>query len=188
MKKLFTYLFFIIFSFQTPSLADDISDFQIEGMSVGDSALDYFSEEEFLQFKDKKSFKDKKYTARELRKSKFLKVYEGLQINYLTKDKKYIIQGLSGIIGYNNNIENCHIQKDIIKDELKDLFPNAKLTKNKKKLHVGGHWEGYGFTLVSGDLAIVACYDVPEKHTTEDHLRISIRMKKYNYWLTNAYK
>ncbi len=27
----------------TPSLADDIRDFQIEGMSVGDSALDYFS-------------------------------------------------------------------------------------------------------------------------------------------------
>ena len=28
----------------TPSWADDISDFEIEGMSVGDSLLDYFSE------------------------------------------------------------------------------------------------------------------------------------------------
>jgi len=48
MKKLSTYLFLILFSFQTLSLADDISDFQIEGMSIGDSLLDYFSEEEIL--------------------------------------------------------------------------------------------------------------------------------------------
>ena len=30
----------------TPSRADDIRDFQIEGMSLGDSLLDYFSESE----------------------------------------------------------------------------------------------------------------------------------------------
>ena len=46
MKKLSTYLFLIFFSFQTLSLADDITDFQVEGMSVGDSLLDYFSKEE----------------------------------------------------------------------------------------------------------------------------------------------
>ena len=45
MKKLSTYLFLILFSFSAPSFADDIRDFQIEGMSVGDSLLDYFSEE-----------------------------------------------------------------------------------------------------------------------------------------------
>ena len=38
----------------TPSLADDISDFQIDGMSIGDSALDYFSEAEIN--KPKKAF------------------------------------------------------------------------------------------------------------------------------------
>ena len=46
MKKLSTYLFLILFSFSAPSFADDIRDFQIEGMSVGDSLLDYFNEEE----------------------------------------------------------------------------------------------------------------------------------------------
>ncbi len=45
MKKLSTYLFLLLFSFQTSSQADDIRDFQIEGMSVGDSLLDYFSAE-----------------------------------------------------------------------------------------------------------------------------------------------
>ena len=46
MKKLSTYLFLILFTLQAPSWADDIRDFEIEGMSVGDSALDYFSKNE----------------------------------------------------------------------------------------------------------------------------------------------
>ena len=35
--------FFVLF-FSPSLLAEDISDFQIEGMSIGDSALGYFSE------------------------------------------------------------------------------------------------------------------------------------------------
>ena len=34
--------------------ADDIKDFQIEGMSIGDSLLDYFSEEE-IKAEEKKA-------------------------------------------------------------------------------------------------------------------------------------
>ena len=35
-------------SFQTLTKADDIKDFQIEGMSIGDSLLDFFSEDEII--------------------------------------------------------------------------------------------------------------------------------------------
>ena len=45
MKK-FLAVIILILTLQTPSQADDIRDFQIEGMSIGDSLLDYFSEEE----------------------------------------------------------------------------------------------------------------------------------------------
>ena len=45
MRKLSTYLFLILFSFSASSFADNIRDFQIEGMSVGDSMLDFLSEE-----------------------------------------------------------------------------------------------------------------------------------------------
>ena len=45
MKKLFIIIIIFI-SFQSLSKADDISDFQIEGMSIGDSLLDYMSKEE----------------------------------------------------------------------------------------------------------------------------------------------
>ena len=45
MKKLSTYLFLILFSFSAPSFADDIRDLEIEGMSVGDSLLDFFDKD-----------------------------------------------------------------------------------------------------------------------------------------------
>jgi len=41
MKRLLLILI-LTFSYQTLTKADDISDFEIEGMSIGDSALDYF--------------------------------------------------------------------------------------------------------------------------------------------------
>ena len=46
MKRLSLYLFLILFTLQIPSQADDIRDFQIEGMSIGDSLLDYYSEKD----------------------------------------------------------------------------------------------------------------------------------------------
>ena len=45
MKKLLGIIVLGLFLI-TPTQADDIRNFQIEGMSVGDSALDYFTKEE----------------------------------------------------------------------------------------------------------------------------------------------
>ena len=48
MKKLSTYLFLILFSFSAPSFADDLSEYEIEGISLGDSLLDHLSKEEII--------------------------------------------------------------------------------------------------------------------------------------------
>ena len=47
--RVFITVLVLIFSFQSWTKADDISDFQIEGMSIGDSVLDYLSKEEILK-------------------------------------------------------------------------------------------------------------------------------------------
>ena len=44
MKRLIFILF--IFSFATITLAEDVKDFEIEGISIGDSLLDYFTKKE----------------------------------------------------------------------------------------------------------------------------------------------
>ena len=59
MKKLLGILVLGLFLI-TPSQADDIRDFQIEGMSIGDSLLDYFSEEEINEKKKNFYIKKKK--------------------------------------------------------------------------------------------------------------------------------
>ena len=54
MIKRFLIILVLIFNLPNLSIADDIRDFQIEGMSLGDSLLDYFSEEEIKIEKVKK--------------------------------------------------------------------------------------------------------------------------------------
>ena len=58
--KRFLLILILTFSFQTWTKADDIRDFQIEGMSIGDSALGYFSKKEIKKNK-RNWFKDKEY-------------------------------------------------------------------------------------------------------------------------------
>ena len=49
MKKLLILLFSIFLLSSSSVFADDISDFEIEGISIGDSLLDYMTEVEILK-------------------------------------------------------------------------------------------------------------------------------------------
>ena len=108
MKKLCIYLFLVLFSLQTPSWADDIRDFEIEEMSIGDSALDYFSEEAIknnMQLDYYKHIKNKKfyyetnflchfefgYNKKSLRKDKIVKEdYSSMENSYEFYLKEWI--------------------------------------------------------------------------------------------------
>jgi len=46
MKKLSTYFFLVLFSFSALAFADDINEYEIEGISIGDSLLKYMSRAE----------------------------------------------------------------------------------------------------------------------------------------------
>ena len=71
MKKLLVLLF-SLFLLSSPSVfADDISDFEIEGISIGDSLLDYMTEEEIL--KEIEENKDGYYYLNEPKK--YLEIY-----------------------------------------------------------------------------------------------------------------
>ena len=59
--KIFLIIFILIFNFQSWSKSDDIRDFEIEGMSIGDSLLDFYSTGEIESLDDnfKVFYKDK---------------------------------------------------------------------------------------------------------------------------------
>ena len=119
MKKLLILLF-SLFLLSSPSVfADDISDFQIEGVRVGDSLLDYFSEEEILS--NQRSYNEEtKFISSEF--SINSSEYDALGIYYKSNDSKYKIYGVIGFIDYNaNNIKNCYKKSIEIMDSFEDL-------------------------------------------------------------------
>ena len=60
MKK-FLVIIILSLNFFIPSQADDIKDFQIEELSIGDSLLDYFTEEKIMKSKNKRQYKLKNF-------------------------------------------------------------------------------------------------------------------------------
>jgi len=94
MIKRFLIILILIFNLSNFSFADDIRDFQIEGMSIGDSLLDYFSEDEIKNNIMKNYYKyksNKKFIAVEFNEFPFFKTYGNIQVHVKSDDKKYKI-------------------------------------------------------------------------------------------------
>ena len=108
MKKLFIIIIIFI-SFQSWTKADDIRDFEIEGISVGDSLTDYFTEDVIL--KDTGHYDNNKFVYSYIYGHPSFKIYDSLSIAYKSKDKKFTIYSIEASIGYRYNIDECHIDK-----------------------------------------------------------------------------
>jgi hypothetical protein len=126
--------------------ADNIKDFQIEGMSIGDSLLKYYSEKDIKKSIDKKQgYKDKSFVRGVICKSnakhsfckvkKDLVTYDAVQFHFKKKDKEYELFMISGIKDFIGDIEGCKIEKSNTTSELAETFPNAKKKVKKENIH-----------------------------------------------------
>ena len=130
MKRLLLILI-LTFSFQSLTKADDIRDFEIEGISIGDSLLDHFK---IKTIKSARKYKYKKNTifySIDIWSDKFNQ-YTAIQFHLKKKDKKYIIQGLSGTLIFgelgiydSKSNDECKNKKKIIMDSISSVFPSA---------------------------------------------------------------
>ena len=125
MKKLSTYLFLVLFSFSAPSFADDIRDFQIEELAIGDSLLNIFSKEEIdsiepTYYPDSRKFHDLPIVSHKF------KDYDQVSFGLKRDDEKYIIYSLSGDLYYENDFKNCMKKKEEILKEATSLFTKQK--------------------------------------------------------------
>ena len=193
MKKLSIYLFLILFTLQAPSLADDISDFQIEGMSIGDSLLEYFDLDEMNNFyvaiypssDDYKGYE----IPQSLSKIKF-STYKSITVNWKKKDKKMRIVAISGIKLYPNNLEACLKERDKTAEKIKKILNNAKEERYEMSWGKDSDSKGYviDLSIESGSIR-VWCTDWDEKtekeNNWEDDFNVSIDSKEYIYWLDN---
>ena len=93
MQKFILLVLFLILNLQLSVKADDISNLEIEGMSIGDSLLNYFNIKE-INTNKVKLYNSDRYTTIEINKN--LNTYNYLQISFLTNDVKKKIASLDG--------------------------------------------------------------------------------------------
>ena len=190
MKRLSLYLFLIFFTLQTPSWADDIRDFQIEGMSLYSSLLDYLTEEE-IKNKQKHIYENNKFIAIIISKPSF-ELYEDVQVVYESSIKK--IHALEALIDYEKNIKDCYNKKDEIVSELTEFFKNkVKIWRQNNRKYQGDKSGKSKFSAVNFDFDIggsvrVICYDLEEKISIEkgwtDSLSVSINSIEFDKYIS----
>ena len=175
--------------------ADEINEFQIDGYSLNESLLNYYSKDElkanWKREKNNYGFKSKKYFkfAFEIKNPGLYQ--ESIVIYTLRKDKKYKIQSITAFAYYPNNIEKCYEDQLILSKDFETVFANTKKEiyeyDNKHDPHGQSTEKDIIFHFDDGSEAGIACIDWGEKYTkqnnSEDHMQVFLDTKGYAQWL-----
>jgi hypothetical protein len=193
MKKLLAIIVLGLFLI-TPSQANDIRDFQIEGISIGDSALKYYSAQQINlanKFECYKHFKNCEMFQSSMTGKG---IYTGdILLAFKKNDPDFIIHGITGIIPYRNNIKDCYLKQNEIETEIKTLLSN--LTKKEiEKAHSGDKTgksrnKTIYFDFPDNSQIIISCYDWSTEMKFYDNLRVGVKSSHFKNWLNKkAYK
>jgi len=191
--RIFLSILVLLINLQSWSKADKITDFEIEGMSVGDSLLNYYGISEIKEAENNPTYypKSKKYKVIYFF-SKKKELFDYVNITLKDNDKKYIIHSVRG--EKEINIEKCFKMKKQQIKGIEDIL--SKIDKDEYKSDYG---ENYGnseahvteFTLGDGSQIRIFCsnYDenneLVQNNVWKDGLEISLSSKKFIYFLTN---
>ena len=193
MKILFLTIV-LTFIIQPLSKADDIRDFQIEGMSIGDSLLNYMTINEIQSNKRNYVPNTSKYYVTSFNN---LKKYDTLDIYLKRNDNKYIVRSLIGFVFL--DFQKCKIKLDSVSNEIDQLFSNIKkvdlglVNHNYDKT---GNSKEYQITyLINNDYdddhIRIQCTDWSSKITKEknwgDSFNIGAYSKEILKWFSDGY-
>ena len=196
MRRFFLIIIFI-FNAHSLTIADDIRDFEIEGMTIGDSLNDHFSkkkinESEVDWYNDLEKYRYISYAF----ESKNFQTYDFVDIWVKYGDKDLKIDTMAGVLYFGENktiknINDCYKKQKTISDKLLSLFKNAKKEGPSKRIFYEADSTGKSsYTDIYLDLdeiyqVVIACYDWSDEFlgVKEDHLYIAIRSKDLSNWL-----
>ena len=193
MMKIFFTLFVLLFS--SSVFAEDISDFEIEGISIGDSLLDYFSEKEIKKAKKDYGYNNDDFTTVEFYQHPSLNMYKNLSVSFKSNDAKYQIYELSGFDFIDNDNNECFDKVDIVSNEISKIINQIEkisTTKNhagdptgKSKVKKSNWW------FESNDLIKVECWDwskeITENNSWFDNFAVTFVTDEYLTWIKSAY-
>ena len=190
--KFIISLVILIFSLQSLSKAEDIRDFQIEGITIGESLLEYFSLDEIKKFRTY-FYKNKEYKI--IQTSIQSDNYDLIEVTVKNGDNNYKIYQVVGGIFYENNIKNCHIKQKEIETEFTDIFTNNIKKRSWEKKHsadkTGNSFsKAIQYEFESKDVVRISCYDWSKKFEDEvgytDNLRVTIIDAYFRNWLNTV--
>jgi len=194
MKKicLIIFIFFITFNFQSLTRADDIRDFQIEGMSIGDSLLDYLK---ISEIKKKKS-SNKKLKIVRASISNNLKTYDYVQFWWLEDDKDFKIVGIAGEIIINNGLKGCKKKQKEIVSEIKNTLTEFTINEDENNYYddKSGKSKVYHYALnfKNKDNINIQCYIFSKNYKKTknmiDNLKVMIVTKEMDNHFRAAFR
>ena len=119
--RIFLTILIFIFNIQSWTKAEDIRDFEIEGISIGDSLLEHFDESEIKSSYNKASFYKNNDFAVIFVKIKSEK-YDRVQITLKPDDNIHEVFAIEGIIDFDKKIDECNEKKKSIIEDINHLF------------------------------------------------------------------
>ena len=192
--RIYLLILVLIFGLQSWTKADDIRDFEIDGMSIGDSALDFYSKSVIDNEKKYYPLSKKFFRALFIAKSGN---FERVQLHIKENDSKYIIYAISGLNFFKdkkNSEKECLEMHKIIKKDISLMLKNIKATRIKKtildhdKTGKSAHYPIYfDFNDEKTEYIKLDCVIYGEEYFKEygyyDHLRLGFQSEEYTYWL-----
>tara|TARA_B100000242_G_scaffold239653_1_gene179612 strand:+ start:176 stop:766 length:591 start_codon:yes stop_codon:yes gene_type:complete len=192
MRKIILLVFSIILNLQLSIKADDIRDFEIEGMSVGDSLLSYFSEKQIKKKISGAQYPNKEFILYYFKNLSSFKTYEAVTVAVKANDKNYIIHDLGGSIYFKNNFEECLLMLKEISVEMKKTFSNARTGSGKESHPIdtsGKTVQHYHiFELENGDNSQVVCLNYSKELENQGHtdeLNLTLGTGEYGDFVMN---
>ena len=191
--RTFLSIFFFALIFQSIAKANNIKDFVIENVSLGDSLFKHYNENEIKLAKTKKiDYPNKEFYDLQLDVNNF-EIWPILSFSLRKDEKNLLIHALAG--GKLMDIEDCKVQKKQIIKDLKSVFFSG-LTENKYNYTYKNIADGKSiayisdFELSNGSLRVY-CTDWSKIAENEngyaDNLRLEIGTTEYFNWLNTAY-
>ena len=190
--RIFLFILIFIFSIQSLSRADDIRDFEIEGMSIGDSLLDFFNKNQIDNFLNYDEGTDLKFRISEFSETSNYKIsdYDAMQVYYKPNDKNYIISGIRGALFCNSKSE-CINQHTKIINDLKNSFSDFKNSRSEKFKHPddvsGKSTVELLFLNLNKGYITVRYTDWSDKMDFSDNVDVEIGTTEVEKWLRSNY-
>ena len=195
--RVFISIIILIFSSQSLTKANDISELLIEEMSVGDSLLQYMSideiKEEFSITKNHYVYLRKPLKYREVYLYKNFENYDAVSFFVNPNDANLTILAIRGLNPFINKMDKClNKRSDIAKEIEKIISKYSKDESNfKSSLDTSGRSirNNLTYILPSGDEILLSCNDWEEtlrkKNNWSEGISVMIWRKEIVDWFSD---